>query len=68
MRTMSMATRAELVGATRWRYLRKNKLANSVFATYEDIVEACCKAWSFFANNSAAVTSITARDWAHVSC
>lgn len=51
-----------------WEYLRKNKLANSVFETYEDIVEACCKAWNFFANNPAAVTSITARDWAHVSC
>ena len=51
-----------------WEYLRKNKLANSVFETYEDIVEACCKAWNFFANNSTAITSITARDWAHVSC
>ena len=50
-----------------WEYLRKNKLANSVFETYEDIVEACCKAWNFFANNPAVVTSITARDWAHVS-
>ena len=50
-----------------WEYLRKNKLANSVFETYEDIVEACCKAWNFFANNPAVVTSITARDWANVS-
>jgi transposase len=50
-----------------WEYLRKNKLANSVFETYDDIVNACCKAWNFFANNPAAVTSITTRNWAHVS-
>jgi transposase len=50
-----------------WEYLRKNKLANCAFETYEDIVEACCKAWNLFANNPAVVTSITARDWAHVS-
>ena len=30
-----------------WEYLRKNKLANSIFETYDDIVEACCNAWSF---------------------
>lgn len=51
-----------------WAYLRQNKLANSVFETYDDIVEACCKAWSFFANDPAVVTSVTARDWATVSC
>jgi len=50
-----------------WEYLRKNKLANSVFETYGDIVEACCKAWNFFANDPKAVTSITARKWATVS-
>ena len=53
-----------------WAYLRQNKLANSVFETYDDddIVEACCKAWNFFANDPAVVTSVTARDWAKVSC
>ncbi len=27
-------------------YLRKNKLANRHYETYEDIVEACCDAWN----------------------
>lgn len=29
-----------------WEYLRKNKLANRLYETYEDIVEACCEAWT----------------------
>jgi len=29
-----------------WQYLRDNGLSNLVFETYEDIVEACCKAWT----------------------
>ncbi len=28
-----------------WKYLRANALANSVWETYEAIVEACCNAW-----------------------
>lgn len=50
-----------------WEYLRKNKLANSIFETYDDIVEACCNAWSFFASDPEAVSSITSRDWAKVN-
>src|SRR3974390_571820 len=30
-----------------WEYLRKNKLANRLYETYEDIVEACCEAWNY---------------------
>ena len=50
-----------------WEYLRKNKLSNTVFKTYDDIVEKACEAWLFFANNKSAVTSITHREWAKVS-
>jgi transposase len=50
-----------------WDYLRKNKLANSVWETYDEIVEACCKAWRFFADDPKAVTSITTREWAKVN-
>lgn len=50
-----------------WEYLRKNKLANAVFETYDDIVEACSKAWNFFADDPNVVASITARDWAKIS-
>ena len=49
-----------------WEYLRKNKLSNIVFKTYDDIVEKTCVAWRFFADNIQAVSSITHRDWATV--
>ena len=49
-----------------WEYLRKNKLANTVFKTYADIVDKTCEAWTFFAANAHTVTSITNRDWATV--
>ena len=50
-----------------WAYLRANKLAISVFESYDDIVDACCNAWNFFANDPNAIASITARSWAEVS-
>ena len=50
-----------------WAYLRANKLAISVFDSYDDIVDACCNAWNFFANDPNTVTSITTRSWAQVN-
>ena len=47
-----------------WAYLRANKLAISVFDNYEQIVDRCCEAWNFFANDKTAITSITTRQWA----
>ena len=44
-----------------WAYLRANKLAISVFDNYEQIVDRCCEAWNFFANDKTAITSITTR-------
>ena len=29
-----------------WAYLRANKLAITVFESYDDIVDACCNAWT----------------------
>jgi transposase len=49
-----------------WEYLRKNKLSNIVFNSYTEILDKTCEAWRFFANNKAAVTSITHRDWATI--
>lgn len=48
-------------------YLRKNKLANTVFESYDDIAAKTCEAWRFFAENPAAVTSITDRQWVKVN-
>ena len=47
-----------------WAYLRANKLAISVFDTYDEIVDRCCEAWNFFANDQKAVRSITSRKYA----
>ena len=49
------------------RYLRANKLAITIFDTHDDIVEACCNAWNFFANEPNTITSITQRSWAEVN-
>ena len=50
-----------------WAYLRANKLAITVFDSYDDIVTACCSASNFFATNPKAIASITSRTWAEVS-
>lgn len=50
-----------------WQYLRQNKLANTTYDDYEDILGACCTAWNFFADDTDAVTSITKRQWASVN-
>jgi hypothetical protein len=50
-----------------WHYLRGNKLAITVFDTYDAIVEKCCEAWNFFADDRDAVLSITSRSWAAVN-
>ncbi|MBL8905655.1 MAG: IS630 family transposase, partial [Rhizobiales bacterium] len=40
---------------------------NTVFDSYDDIVDKACQAWLFFANDKATVTSVTARPWATVT-
>jgi transposase len=49
-----------------WEYLRKNKLAITVFDDYDHIVDKSCEAWNFFADDKAAIASITSRQWAEV--
>ncbi len=50
-----------------WPYLRGNKLANTVYETYDEIVDKACEAWMFFANDKERVASIAAREWARVN-
>ena len=50
-----------------WEYLRKNKLSNTVFKNYDDIVETACQAWLFFATDKPTVQTVTQRSWAKVS-
>lgn len=47
-----------------WEYLRKNKLAITTWDTFEEIMDACCEAWNFFANDKSSVKSITQRNYA----
>ena len=50
-----------------WEYLRKNKLANRLYETYEEIVEACCDAWNSLMAMPDRIASIAARTWAKAS-
>ena len=50
-----------------WGYLRGNKLANTVYETYDEIVDKACEAWLFFANDKERVASIATREWAKVN-
>ena len=50
-----------------WAYLRANKLAITVFDTYEEILEKCANAWNFFASDPERITSITDREWIKVN-
>lgn len=49
-----------------WEYLRKNKLSNTLFDSYDDILDKACQAWLFFAQDKMSVTAITNREWATV--
>ena len=47
-----------------WQYLRQTYLANRVFASYTDILDACQEAWRKLLAETGRITSIAARDWA----
>jgi transposase len=50
-----------------WAFLRGNKLSNSVFDTYDEIVNACCDAWRWLISQPDRITSIGTRSWACVN-
>lgn len=50
-----------------WEYLRKNKLANRIYDTYEDIVDACCDAWNALMATPDTIATLTRRAWAKAS-
>ena len=47
-----------------WQFLRQNYLANRVFETYADVVNACCDAWNALVAEPETIRSIASRDWA----
>ena len=50
-----------------WAYLSGNFLNRRVWDSYDEIVDACCKAWNAFINDAGRIASITRREWASVS-
>ena len=46
-----------------WEYLRSNKLSNSVFDTYDTIVERCCTAWNWLTETPDRIRSIASAPW-----
>lgn len=46
-----------------WEYLRHNYLAGRIFDTYDEIVDACCKAWNSLVAVKGQIKSIAERDW-----
>jgi transposase len=49
-----------------WQYLRQNWPSNSVFDTYDAIIDAACEAWKKLLAEPETITSIGMRQWAHV--
>jgi transposase len=46
-----------------WQYMRQTYLANRVFATYTDILDACQDAWRKLLAETGRITSIAEREW-----
>lgn len=49
-----------------WQYLRANWLSNTVFETYDQIIEAACDAWHKLTAAPDVIKSIGLRQWAHM--
>jgi len=50
-----------------WDYLRGNHLSHTVWHAYDDIVQACAKAWRSLIADPDRIRSIAHRDWTCVS-
>ena len=46
-----------------WDYLRDNKLSNSVFDTYDTIVDRCRIAWNWLMDQPDRIRSVAAAPW-----
>ena len=47
-----------------WQYLRQTYLANRVFKSYTDILDACQDAWRKLLDETGRIASIATREWA----
>ena len=46
-----------------WEYLRANTLSNSVFNTYDIIVDRCCAAWTWLMDAPDRIRSLATTPW-----
>ena len=44
-----------------WAYLRFNKLANRIYETHDDILDACTEAWNWVTSQPERITAIASR-------
>lgn len=50
-----------------WEYPRANRLSAGVWDSYDEILDVCCEAWNWFANDPDRIRSIGTREWATVN-
>ncbi len=50
-----------------WQYLRGNQLSNTIWNTYDQILDACCQAWNALIHEPGRLASITQRLWSQVN-
>ena len=48
-----------------WQFLRDNWLSNTIFRSYDQIVELSCQAWNKLIDQPWTIMSIGTRKWAH---
>jgi transposase len=48
-----------------WQFLRDKWLSNRVFASYTDILDHACAAWTRLTDQPWRIMSLGLRDWAH---
>jgi hypothetical protein len=48
-----------------WQFLRNTRLSNSIFKTYNDIVDIARHAWNQLVDQSWRITSVGLRNWTH---
>ncbi len=46
-----------------WQQLRRIKLSNINFSSYDDILDACCEAWNCFADFDGNIQNLCTRSW-----
>ncbi|MEM6849625.1 MAG: IS630 family transposase, partial [Pseudomonadota bacterium] len=46
-------------------FMRDNWLSNTVFQTYDDILDHACAAWNNLINQPWRIMTLGLRDWAH---